>query len=140
MTVAAADPNGVPWATPVFYVNDGFRLYWLSAPRNRLGAYLRENPRAAVTILDSGRDWQSMRGLQVEGPVNQVDSWKERLSSSHRLLRKFPGLAKDLVSSPIGGHLRRNAPHLRLFCLDIKRCWFTDNSQGSGSRTELDLQ
>ena len=140
MTVAAADPNGVPLATPVFYANDGFRLYRLCAPRNRLGAYLRENPRAAVTILDNCRDWQSMRGLQVEGRVSQVDSWGERLSSSHRLLRKFPRLAKGLVSSPVGGHLRRNAPHLRLFCLDSTRRWFTDNSQGSGSRIELDLQ
>ena len=140
MTVAAADPKGVPWATPVFYVNEGFRLYWISNSHGRLGAYLGANPRAAVTILDASSGWQRMQGLQVEGGVRLINSWREYIRCARLYLRKFPGRGRDLFNSRTGRHFVQNGPGIRFYQLEVERCWFTDHSKGLGSRVEMDLR
>lgn len=140
MTIAAADPKGTPWAAPVFYVNKGFRVYWLTVPSNRLGAYLSANPRATVTILGGDQDWRLMQGLQIEGSVRQISSWRDYLRCARRFLRKFPGFATGVLSSPKGSPLARKAPRMRFYVLEGERCWFTDHSRGLGNRIELDLR
>ncbi len=140
MTIAVADAEGIPWAAPVFYVNEGFRVYWLTVPSNRLGTCLSANPRASVAILGGDQDWRLMQGLQIEGSVRQISSWSNYLRCARRFLRKFPGFATGLLSSPKGGPLARKAPRMRFYLLEGERCWFTDHSRGIGNRIELDLR
>ena len=140
MTVAVCDSQGMPWAAPVFYVNDGFRLYWLTKPGSRLGTCLEANPMAAIAILDSSGSSHAMRGLQMEGAVCRIDSWREYMRCARRFLRRFPRLATDIMSSSTGSHMRRKAASMRFYRLAPDSCWFTDHSQGFGSRVELDLR
>ena len=136
MTVAVCNPQGLPWAAPVFYVNEGFRLYWLTRPNSRLGTYLTAAPQAAIAILGSSDKWDSMRGLQMEGAVSRVDAWTEHLACARLFLRRFPGFTKGLLDSSI----RRKASGVRFYQLDPDACWFTDHARGFGSRVELNLR
>ena len=134
MTVAVADAAGAPWAAPVFYVNDGFRLFWLTSPKGRLGASLGSNPRAAISILSRDGDWRRLRGVQMEGEVRQIDTWTDYIRCARRFLRKFPGLAASVMALPGGGRMRRKAGHLRFYVLEGNTCWYTDHSGGFGNR------
>jgi hypothetical protein len=140
MTVAVCDSQGMPWAAPVFYVNDGFGLYWLTNPGSRLGTCLATNPRAAIAILDGSGPSHAVRGLQMWGNVCRIDSWGEYVRCARRFLRRFPGLAADIMSSSAGSPIRRKAASTRFYRLAPDRCWFTDHSQGFGSRMEMDLR
>ena len=140
VAAAAADAAGVPWAAPVFYVNDGFRLYRLTSPQGRLGANLRANPRAAIAILSRAGNWQGLQGVQMEGKVRQVDSWTDYVRCARRFLRKFPGLAANVMARAGGGRMRRKARHLRFYVLEGDTCWYTDHSGGFGNRIEFDLR
>ena len=136
MTVAVCSTEGVPWAAPVFYVNQGFRLYWLTRPNSRLGAYLTANPRAAIAILANGDKWSSMRGLQMEGIVSHVNAWTDFLGCARLFLGRFPELAKGLLDSSAW----QKASGVRFFQLDPDACWLTDHARGFGNRVELDLR
>ncbi len=139
MTVAATGPHGTPWATPVFYVNDGLRLYWLGSPRSRLGACLEANPRAAATIIGPAPAWHLMQGIQVEGRVSLVSSWKEYFRCARLFVRKFPGFSRQLVAGA-SAHRVRDMAQRRFYVLESERLWFTDHSRGFGARVELDCR
>ena len=52
MVLATADPAGVPWVSPVFYVADGdYDLYWTSDPDARHSANVRSNAHVAIVIF-----------------------------------------------------------------------------------------
>ncbi|MGD8806327.1 MAG: pyridoxamine 5'-phosphate oxidase family protein, partial [Chloroflexota bacterium] len=56
MSLATYGRQGL-WAAAVFYANDGFDLYFLSAGHTRHGQNLSDNPRAAATIQENYTDW-----------------------------------------------------------------------------------
>ena len=54
MTLATADAEGVPWATPVWYATeDGRRFYWVSDPNARHSRNIAARPEIAIVIFDS---------------------------------------------------------------------------------------
>ena len=136
MTIAVADNSSLPWAAPVLYVNDGFCLYWLTSTRGRLGSCLQVNPRATAAILSSAPEWWQTQGVQIEGRVHIVDSWREYLRCGRRFLRKLPRF-NELLFPSTSRRLLGRAARMRFYRLEAERCWFTD--QGVGSRVELDL-
>lgn len=71
MTLSTVGKDG-PWAAAVFYVNDGLKLYFLSAPTSRHAEHLAADPRAAATIQRDYDDWPGIRGLQLAGTVRAV--------------------------------------------------------------------
>ncbi len=139
MTVATADPQGVPWATPVFYVNDGLCLYWLSNPRNRLSTCLAANPRAVATIIGPGPEWSLMQGLQIEGKVSMVRAWREYFRCARLFIRKFPDFSHQFLPSTAVQRVR-DVGQRRFYALESERLWFTDHTQGFGARVELDCR
>jgi len=73
MTLATADADGLPWATPVEYACDEtMRFYWNSHIDARHSRNVGANPRAAISIYDStqiaGVDAPA-EGLYAEGFV-----------------------------------------------------------------------
>jgi hypothetical protein len=74
MTLATADDEGLPWASPVEFVCDeDLRFYWLSMVHARHSQNVRENPWVAFSIYDCmqtpSRD--AVQGLYGEGPVEE---------------------------------------------------------------------
>jgi pyridoxine/pyridoxamine 5'-phosphate oxidase len=54
MTLATADAEGVPWASPVWYATeDGRDFYWVSDPNARHSRNIAQRPEIALVIFDS---------------------------------------------------------------------------------------
>jgi len=54
MTLATADADGVPWASPVWFAADGYsELVWVSDPKARHSRNIAVRPEIAIVIFDS---------------------------------------------------------------------------------------
>ena len=131
MTLATIGPEG-PWAAAVFYVNEEFAFYFLSAGHTRHSQNIAENSRAAAAIQEDYKDWPSIRGIQLEGVVNQLQAAERRRAQS-LYEKKYP-------------FIKNAAPQIRLglarvnwYQMSPSRLYFIDNSKGLGHRDEIPL-
>lgn len=134
MTIATHGTEGV-WAAAVFYVNENFDLYFLSAPTSRHSLNLAANPRAAATIQQDYDDWRAIKGIQMEGGVTRL----EGLEQAHALLRygkKFPIVA-NIAHAPDA--IARAFRRVAWYRFTPTRVYFVDNAQGFGHRDEIPL-
>ena len=54
MTLATADADGVPWASPVWFAPNGYsELLWVSDPNARHSRNIAARPEIAIVIFDS---------------------------------------------------------------------------------------
>jgi uncharacterized protein len=135
MTLATCR-NEAPWAATVFYASAGLRLYFFSAPDSRHCQNLAANPRVAVTIQEDYRDWQEIKGIQIEGRVAQVDSLIEKGKAMAVYARKYPEVMKIFVN-PASGALYQAFLKVRFYCVAPERVLYIDNEQGFGKRQEM---
>lgn len=82
MTLATHGPMGL-WAAAVFYVNDGWQLYFLSAGHTRHATNLAASPRVAATIQEDYADWEAIKGIQLEGTVRLLEGGARALAIVH---------------------------------------------------------
>ncbi|MDA0171930.1 pyridoxamine 5'-phosphate oxidase family protein [Solirubrobacter taibaiensis] len=74
MTLATADADGVPWATPVWFAPEGERaVLWLSRPEARHSRNLRAQPRLAIAIFDSRVQSEDAAAVYFDAVAEQVD-------------------------------------------------------------------
>ncbi|TAN51455.1 MAG: pyridoxamine 5'-phosphate oxidase [Betaproteobacteria bacterium] len=132
MTLATHGREG-PWATAVFYVNAGFTLYFLSAPKSRHSTNLVSQPRIAATIQEDYADWPRIKGVQLEGLAGEISGDEER--HARKLYGdKFPIVGK-LAQAPAS--IVAALAKVRWYRLVPERLYFIDNSRGFGHRDEL---
>jgi Pyridoxamine 5'-phosphate oxidase len=54
LTLATADEDGRPWASPVYYASEDYAdFYWVSDPAARHSRNLAVRPRASAVVFDS---------------------------------------------------------------------------------------
>lgn len=101
MTIATADGK-TPWAAAVFYVSDGFTLYFLSDPESRHSKNIAVNPGVAVTINEDYHDWRKIKGIQIEGKAELVVAEDEVARAVATYVDKYSFTAAylKLMSSP----------------------------------------
>jgi uncharacterized protein YhbP (UPF0306 family) len=133
MTLATHGSRG-PWAAAVFYVNDGFKLTFLSSSRSRHGNDLAVDSHCAAAIHEDYSDWTDIKGVQLEGQVRML-SGTGRIEAVSRYAAKFPVVRPDRAPALIRAALERVA----WYELVPQRCFFVDNSQGFGHREEISL-
>ena len=133
MTLATSGEEG-PWAAAVFYVNDGFTLYFLSSPRSRHGGDLAADAHCAAAMHEDYPDWPDIKGIQLEGSVRRL-SGADRLAAIARYAKKFPVVRPDRAPELIRAALDRIA----WFELVPERCYLIDNTKGFGHRDEIPL-
>ena len=126
----------VPWAATVFYVNDGFRLYFFSVPDSRHCQNLAANPGVAVTIQEDYRDWMTIKGIQLEGRVFQIDSVIEKGKAMAAYGRKYPEVIK-VFTNPQNALFYKAFLKVQFYCVIPDRVFYIDNEQGFGKRQEL---
>lgn len=131
MTLATSGPGGV-WAAAVFYVNDGFNLIFLSAGHTRHVLNFTAVPQVAATIQEDYRDWQPIKGIQLEGQVSLLTNVSRETSIS-RYLQKFPFLAQA------DAKMQNALAKVNWYLLQPERLYFIDNSLGLGHRDEIRL-
>jgi uncharacterized protein YhbP (UPF0306 family) len=73
LTLATADRNGHPWASPVsFTSDDGIDFYWVSRPDSRHSRNLTERPEVAIVIFDSRRPLFTGEAVYLTAYAEQV--------------------------------------------------------------------
>ena len=129
MTLATNGPEGL-WAAAVFYVNDGFEFYFLSAGHTRHAQNIAAAPQVAATIQEDYDDWAAIKGIQMEGAVRLL-AGREKEGAMALYAEKF-----DFLRQPI---TVVEAALLRVnwYCLSPDRLYFVDNSRGFGHRDEI---
>ena len=131
MTLATNGPMGL-WAAAVFYVNDDFALTFLSAGHTRHAQNITAVPHIAATIQEDYRDWEDIRGIQLEGAVTLLTD-VSRETAVARYLQKYPFLAKADAT------MKNALAKVNWYQLQPERLYFIDNSLGLGHRDEIAL-
>ena len=130
MTLATTNPEGIPHATPVYFVPDGdSKLYFFSETKSQHSQDLAQNPTAAAAIYPDCQGWQDIRGVQLHGQVDLVESG-DLWDQAWKLYKtKFP-FVKTLKAIVAKNQLYIFVPNwIRL----------VDNSKGFGFKKEWQL-
>jgi hypothetical protein len=132
MTLATSGPQGL-WAAAVFYVSEGFTLYFLSAPTSRHSRNLAAQPAISAAIHEDYRDWRVIKGIQLEGEAVRIEG-REAEDAWRSYGEKFPFVAPGAQApAAITSALSRIAWY-RLVPTHLS---FVDNELGFGHRDEL---
>ena len=74
MTLATADTEGRPWASPVWFAHEGFRDFlWVSKPEARHSRNLAVRPVVAIVIFDSTVAPGNATAIYVEGLGEELE-------------------------------------------------------------------
>jgi uncharacterized protein YhbP (UPF0306 family) len=122
-----------PWVAPVFYAVWQSSLIFLSAPHTRHCQNLQANPLASGSIQQDYTDWQAIKGIQLEGRVEPVDSLHKQ-SVIDCYSSKFPVTGPD---APV--EITKALDKVSWFRLIPELMYFIDNSKGFGHRDTIDL-
>ncbi len=132
MTLATAGPDG-PWAAAVFYASERFDLYFLSSPSSRHSTELRANAAAAATVQEDYSDWRAIRGVQLEGRVEEL-AGDEAARVQAIYGAKFPvARPADDTPAPIAAALSK----VRWYRFAARRAFWIDNAAGFGKREQV---
>lgn len=75
LTLATADRNGEPWATPVWFAHDDYqRFAWVSRPGTRHSRNIDARPRIGLVIFDSNAPIGTGQGVYAEGEAGPVEN------------------------------------------------------------------
>jgi nitroimidazol reductase NimA-like FMN-containing flavoprotein (pyridoxamine 5'-phosphate oxidase superfamily) len=73
LTLATADEEGVPWASPVWYASEDYREFlWVSSPAARHSRNLASRPEVAIVIFDSHQPPGAGQGVYVSARAEKV--------------------------------------------------------------------
>jgi len=134
----ATESGGVPHAATVFYVSIGFDLYFLSSPSSRHGENLERNPRVSGTINEDYGKWQLIKGIQLEGHVENVGGILENGRIARAFIKKYPDVADFLVSPrKLGQAIARKVGGVKFYRIRPSRISFINNAIDFGRREEL---
>lgn len=124
------------WSTPVFYINRGFHLYFLSEPTSKHSCNIRENPLIAASITEDYRDYQKIQGIQLRGHAGLLRNLKETAVILALYLKKYPEVRQILTNvNSFKGVLNARWHYIRPEFIK-----FTDNTCKFGERLEICLK
>jgi uncharacterized protein YhbP (UPF0306 family) len=140
VSLATAGPDG-PWAATVFYANVGTDLYFLSEPKTRHCQNLLADGRVAGTVNEDYRDWQQIKGIQLEGRAQEVGNPIELTRALGAYLHKYPFVRQFLSPDKLlqGVKIAGKTFDIRLWRLRPDRLYYLDNARGFSNRQELPL-
>ena len=134
MTLATIGPQGL-WAAAVFYVNDGFTLYFLSAPTSRHSLNIEAQPTISAAIQEDYKDWREIKGIQLEGEARRIEG-AEQAAAISRYGLKFP-IVGNLATAP--AEIVKAMSRIAWYKVVPTRLYFIDNSLGLGHRDGVPL-
>ena len=87
MTLATADAEGQPWASPVFYATaDYAEFYWISAPETTHSRNLAQRPEISIVVFDSAAPEGDGQAVYLSATAEQVPD-----DDLDRALAVYPG-------------------------------------------------
>jgi len=140
MTVATA-VGDIPWASSVFYARDEhLNLFFLSSDRTRHSTNISGNDRVAVTIIGDEKDWQKVRGLQVDATAERVIP-SELPQAADVYFGRYPAF-REMVGAPKGADeeaLVAALQHVHFYKVTPRMIRLIDNGKGFAHKEELVL-
>jgi nitroimidazol reductase NimA-like FMN-containing flavoprotein (pyridoxamine 5'-phosphate oxidase superfamily) len=109
MTLATADGDGVPWASPVWYAPAAYReFYWVSSPEAAHSRNLAVRSQLAIVIFDS-HETGGWNAVYLSGVAEELDEVDEAIEifSRRSVEQGFPAWTRDDVLSPARHRLYR---------------------------------
>jgi len=74
MTLATADGDGTPWASPVWFAHEGYSEFiWASKPEARHSVNVAARPQIGIVIFDSTVPEGEARAVYVEASAERLD-------------------------------------------------------------------
>ncbi len=133
--------DGRPWAATVFYANVGTDLYFLSEPKTRHCTNILAGGVVAATINEDYRDWQQIKGIQLEGRAAEVSGKVALARALAAYLGKYPFVKQFLGAGSLlqGVQIAGKAFDIRMWRLRPERLYYLDNARGFSAREELPL-
>ena len=139
LTLATAADNS-PWSAPVYYVFlDGY-FYFFSSPDSRHIRQALIAGTAAASVFHQGQTWRALRGLQMDGTVQAVESAVVSMRVVAAYLDRFDFVrtffAGQSTPTPADFFARFKA---RLYAFMPATVYLTDNRNGIGNRQRVEL-
>jgi hypothetical protein len=107
MTLATADREGRPWASPVFYAAADYTdFYWVSAPQATHSQNLAQRPQLSIVIFDSRAAEGTGQAVYMSATAEQVPA-----HDLGRGLAVFPGPAEGAGPPLSPEHVQPPAPY-----------------------------
>jgi uncharacterized protein YhbP (UPF0306 family) len=138
LTLSTAGADG-PWSAPVYYVFSNSIFYFFSSPSSRHIQHALNSGHAAASLYHQSDAWQTIRGLQMTGTIEQVRSIGTAAKVIPFYLKRYPftlnffpeGSAPDL-----GAFSKRFKAKLYAFTPSV--VYYTDNRFGFGNRQRIE--
>jgi nitroimidazol reductase NimA-like FMN-containing flavoprotein (pyridoxamine 5'-phosphate oxidase superfamily) len=74
VTIASADGDGQPWASPVYYAHEDYReLYWVSCPDATHSRNLAVRPEVSLVVFDSHAAIGRGQAVYVAAEARELD-------------------------------------------------------------------
>lgn len=122
-SIAVSDGDS-PGAHSVYYVSNGFNIYFGSDPASQKIHILRTNPAISLTIDEHYADWKRIKGIQLFGRANLSDETNASLLQK-MFSKKFPHI------NDIGG-----IPNHHVFVEVVpEKIYFLDFSKNFGHKS-----
>jgi uncharacterized protein YhbP (UPF0306 family) len=131
VSIATLGADG-PAAAAVFYVNQGTRLYFLSAPHSLHCRNFMADARVALTIQEDYSDWSAIKGIQIDALVRELEG-EEKEEAKRLYGEKFPGVLGD---RPVLAALAEAVRKVRWYEAAAQRIRFINNQRGFGHKEE----
>ena len=92
LTLATADGDGRPWASPVWFAHDSYeRFVWVSKPEARHSRNVAARPEAGIVIFDTSVPIGTGQAVYVEATVAPAEG-----AAEERLLQVFSDRSEAL--------------------------------------------
>jgi len=112
MTLATADRDGRPWASPVWFAHDDYTTFlWVSRPEARHSRNVEVRPQVAIVIFDSTVPEYTAEAVYIEAEAERVGDAEQDhaidVFSRRSQARGGEAWTLDKVSPPAGLRLYR---------------------------------
>ena len=136
VVLSTADPDGVPWASPVWFATeDNVELYWVSYPYARHSRNIAARPQIAMVVFDSTAAPLTGQGVYLTATAEQV--------TEPGAIERGIGVFSRRSASEGGGAMEfadvTGEARLRLFRATVQESWILDPDSPYDVRVGVDL-
>lgn len=133
MTLATADADGVPWATPVWFATEDYRsLYWVSAPDSRHSRNLAARPEMSAVVFDSTQVPLQVQAVYMSGTAAMASDVEDGIAVFSRVSERKGVGTWDV--SRVSGDAR-----LRLYRASVTEHYILDPDASVDARLRVTL-
>jgi nitroimidazol reductase NimA-like FMN-containing flavoprotein (pyridoxamine 5'-phosphate oxidase superfamily) len=134
MVLATADADGEPWASPVWFANDGYGdLYWISRPDARHSRNIAARHEVGIVVFDSTAPPATRQAVYMRATAQQVDdagaiAHGVSVFTRDSIAQGLGELTVDEVTGEAG---------LRLFRATVREHWILESDRDVRVRADL---